>query len=569
MKFVELKPHSLDFKNIMSGPAPVGRMFNYIKQISSGSLFFNGIRTTSEKDIADAWCANFMIGLGLVYIDNNGEGEKRPLRLTENGKRILSVLPDSNISYDVTSNVNNVIEQLGDSYEDVKKEFEVVFRQSLPFKNLSIFLADTTYWFQKKDFYWKYYNALSDEYDSPGVRSESTAANRIPSIVQCSVFVGYALEARIGTLEGICFRRDKFDFRKENNADDIAQTNNNDDFSAVNEKAIKKFPYNRLVFGAPGTGKSFNLNKQSKLFGSYMERVTFYPRYSYGQFVGMYKPVGTGEEGKSIAYKFVPGPFMRVYVKALKAYIEYEKNGSNGVCKCFLLLIEEINRAKAAAVFGDIFQLLDRENGESLYPIATSEDVRNYIAKEVYGKSNYELCTEEEQHLCSTMKLPSNMYIWATMNSADQGVEVLDTAFKRRWESEYLGIDEEEEKVEIYKVPVGTGMNQRIVGWNELRKGINKVLSEKCFVQEDKLLGPFFMAKEVLEKANSSNEDREQFIRKFKSKVIMYLFSDAAMGKPVMFSGCDNPQKYSSICDSFDNIGEEIFGFHIGEDEGL
>ena len=141
MKFMELKPYGLDFKNIMSGPAPVGRMLNYIKQISSGNLFYNGIRTTSEEDIADAWCANFMFGLDLIYIDNNGESEKQPLRLTENGKKILAVLPDSSMSYDVTSNVNIVINQLGDSYEDVKKEFEVVFRHSLPFKNLSIFLV--------------------------------------------------------------------------------------------------------------------------------------------------------------------------------------------------------------------------------------------------------------------------------------------------------------------------------------------------------------------------------------------------------------------------------------------
>ena len=563
MKFMELKPYGLDFKNIMSGPAPVGRMLNYIKQISSGNLFYNGIRTTSEEDIADAWCANFMFGLDLIYIDNNGESEKQPLRLTENGKKILAVLPDSSMSYDVTSNVNIVINQLGDSYEDVKKEFEVVFRHSLPFKNLSIFLADTNYWFQKKDFYWKYYNALSDEYDSPGVRSENTAANRIPSIVQCCVFIGYALEARIGTLDGICFYRDKFDFRKEDEADDTTQTNNNDDFSAADERAIKKYSYNRIVCGAPGTGKSFNLNEQSKLFGSNMERVTFYPRYSYGQFVGMYKPIGTGEGEKSIAYKFVPGPFMRIYVKALKEFIKYKENGCKGVCKCFLLLIEEINRAKAAAVFGDVFQLLDREAGESIYPVSTSEDVRNYIAREVCGKQDYESCTEDERLLCITMKLPPNMYIWATMNSADQGVEILDTAFKRRWENEYVGINDAEEKIKDYKVPVAVGTNQRIVGWNDLRKGINKVLSEKCFAPEDKLLGPFFMSKEVLEKANSSEEEKEQFIKKFKSKVIMYLFSDAAMGKSVMFSGCENPRIYSSICASFDDIGEEVFGFRI------
>ena len=167
------------------------------------------------------------------------------------------------------------------------------------------------------------------------------------------------------------------------------------------------------------------------------------------------------------------------------------------------------------------------------------------------------------------MTLLPNLYIWATMNSADQGVEVLDTAFKRRWDSEYIGIDDAEEKVSSYMVPVGIGSNQRIVSWNDLRKCINTVLSEKCFVPEDKLLGPFFMSKDVLKLANNSDVDRDKFIRKFKSKVIMYLFSDAALGKPVMFSGCENPKIYSKICDSFDKKGEEIFGFRIGDDEGM
>ena len=131
-----------------------------------------------------------------------------------------------------------------------------------------------------------------------------------------------------------------------------------------------RFYRNRILFGAPGTGKSFTLNKERKELlgdGNEMdyERVTFHPDYSYANFVGTYKPVPCKDsDGKdAITYEYVPGPFMRIYVEALK-------NGRTDDVKPFLLIIEEINRANVAAVFGDIFQLLDRDDDEvSEYPI--------------------------------------------------------------------------------------------------------------------------------------------------------------------------------------------------------
>ena len=144
---------------------------------------------------------------------------------------------------------------------------------------------------------------------------------------------------------------------------------------------------NRIVFGAPGTGKSFGLkNDCHKLMmdtvGTY-ERVTFHPDYSYSRFVGTYKPVMDMDE-KNIRYDFVPGPFMRVYVDALKS-------GRTVAPQPHLLLIEEINRAKVAAVFGDVFQLLDRDDdGVSEYEIQASEDVRRYLASKLGGSpDNY------------------------------------------------------------------------------------------------------------------------------------------------------------------------------------
>lgn len=309
-----------------------------------------------------------------------------------------------------------------------------------------------------------------------------------------------------------------------------------------------EYERNRIVFGAPGTGKSYGLKDDcEKLMedtsGTY-ERVTFHPDYTYSQFVGTYKPV-MDADGNSIRYDFVPGPFMRVYVEALKS-------GRTDTPQPHLLLIEEINRAKVAAVFGDVFQLLDRDDdGVSEYEIQASEDIRRYLAKELGGNAdNYK-----------KIRIPNNMFIWATMNSADQGVFPMDTAFKRRWNFEYLGINENEEKIKGIGKIMLPGCDEPIE-WNTLRKAINDKMSSSDFkINEDKLMGPFFLSKKVI----ASNEngmiiDTERFIDAFKSKVIMYLYEDAVkQGKHRFFDGCDS-SKYSSVCEAFDTIGTAIFG---------
>lgn len=437
---------------------------------------------------------------------------------------------------------------------------------------------------------------------------------------------------------------------------------------------------NRIVFGAPGTGKSYKLKQESEeLIGcaeNHMERVTFHTDYSYSQFVGSYKPV-TDTVG-NIRYDFVPGPFMRVYVNAvkntqqiMKAYEAIEqadtmymfptnpnpanedekwdlfeeitevnqvetfhaskeakvgdlaliyvantkpgyKNGIYAVGKIvsksediaavrfdyvsyywpivdyetlrefnpnirsngrvsdkimelikdtiipanpYLLLIEEINRAKVAAVFGDVFQLLDRDDdGVSEYEIQTSEDVRKYLASQLGGVPEDWI----------KIKLPDNMFIWASMNSADQGVFPMDTAFKRRWNFEYLGINENEEEIEGM---IRLGDDPEPIEWNTLRKAINDKLSKQYKINEDKLMGPFFLSKKVLKTDEEGMiEDTEGFIRTFKSKVIMYLYEDAAkQHKYKLFEGCDN-SKYSSVCDAFDKIGIRIFGDNFKAD---
>ena len=400
----------------------------------------------------------------------------------------------------------------------------------------------------------------------------------------------------------------------------------------------KRFSRNRILFGAPGTGKSFTLNKEAKellVDGGHEERVTFHPDYSYANFVGTYKPVmvsgdvgtisGMSEDvvsvlsdktktaqekydllyerfkdeglerlhillglytdeifktrkqdgadavgdnsvernhGKSlrpyvvlpsvvkakeeIAYKYVPGPFMRVLAKALRSAM-------SGNPKPHLIIIEEINRANMAAVFGDVFQLLDRAaNGVSEYEIATTNDMRAYLAEEL----------GVDESAVETIKIPDNMFIWATMNSADQGVFPMDTAFKRRWDFTYLGIDDAESKmsdrIKKKEFTFGKGDYARVLTWNEIRRAINNELSSESYhINEDKLLGPYFISKSIFE------GDADSFIKVFKNKVLMYLFDDAVkQKKKTFFENCKDDKKgvrYSELCDAFDKRGVFIF----------
>lgn len=331
------------------------------------------------------------------------------------------------------------------------------------------------------------------------------------------------------------------------------ESTNSSETIKENNTEYTTFPHNRIIFGAPGTGKSYKLEHDKALFGENFERVTFHPSYSYAQFVGTYKPVpeelidDNGNTIKTITYKYVPGPFMRTYVKAIKS-IEEENP------KPYLLLIEEINRANVTSVFGDIFQLLDRENGQSKYEIETSEDMRTYLASQLNGN--------ESDYI--KIRIPQNMYIWATMNSADQGVFPMDTAFKRRWNFEYIGINENSDGIKNITVKLGNDKHE--INWNNLRMAINNKLSKVCKVNEDKLIGPYFLSKDILKTSETSNyiENNDKFIEAFKNKILMYLFEDAAkQHRQKLFTGCDDYFKYSSICENFEKIGEKIFGEDI------
>ena len=318
----------------------------------------------------------------------------------------------------------------------------------------------------------------------------------------------------------------------------------------IQKKKIKK-SYNLIVFGAPGTGKSNYLNKlrskkkrdvlnddSEENYFSECQRVTFYPTYSYAQFVGSYKPVmkDVDKDGfdpdptkndvktrKVIAYEFVPGPFLKILKDAIK---NEDKN--------YLLIIEEINRANAAAVFGDVFQLLDRdEEGKSEYSITPSREMIEFLESKNDSGEDGVLESQAQE-----LRIPSNLYIWATMNSADQGVFPLDTAFKRRWDFEYMSLDDNKSNDKC-NVEVGEEIYCK---WGELRKAINSLLLRNQ-VNEDKLLSSSFVRP----------EDNIIKLNRFKMKVLMYLWEDAArMCRRNVFEeglGC-----FSDLISAWDNV---------------
>lgn len=293
--------------------------------------------------------------------------------------------------------------------------------------------------------------------------------------------------------------------------------------------------HNLIFFGAPGTGKSYRLNQLvNRFFGTNEQRrVTFHPEYTYSQFVGSFKPVSDPQDAGEVAYLYVFGPFLEAYVDAVS---NPDKN--------YVLIIEEINRANPAAVFGELFQLLDRNSeGESEYGVTAARELRT----ELQYHLNHLTPGAGSHPRALELKLPRNLYLWCTMNSADQGVFPVDTAFRRRWDFRYVGLNEGSGEVSGISVPLGeTGW----VNWNDLRVEINRVL-RLAGVNDDRLLGPFFLKPSDLNSA--------KFTQVFKEKVLHYLYEDAAKLKRKAVFRIETASSYEALCENFDVLGEGIF----------
>lgn len=246
---------------------------------------------------------------------------------------------------------------------------------------------------------------------------------------------------------------------------------------------------NILLYGVPGAGKSHELENYYK-DTKYIERVVFHPDYTYSDFVGQILP---RMRNKKLEYEFTPGPFTSLLKKA------WENPTSR-----YYLVIEEINRGNAPAIFGDIFQLLDRKDDEDMYP--------DEIGESKYGIANYEIADVVYKDPKHEVRIPSNMYVLATMNTADQNVFTLDTAFQRRWDMRHIKNDvmnAEHASEKIEGTDVTWGAFATVI--NDLVVDVNADVASS----EDKRLGAYFVKK------------RELTAERFPEKVLKYLWDDA------------------------------------------
>lgn len=304
------------------------------------------------------------------------------------------------------------------------------------------------------------------------------------------------------------------------------------------EEKSTDFPtsYQVIFYGAPGTGKSHRIKKELKSRDIPKEnifRTTFHPDSDYSTFVGAYKPtkgkrplyglnggltvrLNDGKEDLAediIMYKFIPQAFLNAYMQA------YRNSDEN-----VYLIIEEINRGNCAQIFGDLFQLLDRdENGKSEYTIKADTDLRAFLEDELdegsEGIKDGELC------------LPSNLYIYATMNTSDQSLFPIDSAFKRRWDWEY-------EPIKYKNTDWVIDIDGVKYKWGDFQKEVNtRILKDTG--SEDKMLGDYFVNPPT--KVISYNL--------FRNKILFYLWNDVCKDGDADIFPTDEDFSFSKLYD--------------------
>lgn len=375
---------------------------------------------------------------------------------------------------------------------------------------------------------------------------------------------------------------------------ELVRKGNPAESSRAENHLLKTTGLQQIYYGAPGTGKSKTIKDLT--FGESVIRTTFHPDSDYASFVGTYKPIteevvlrdcngkkviddDTKEVVKEerIAYKFIPQAFLEAYVKAWKKLGRKKSDNSdksynrihpalldtpeiftqNKASKKQYLIIEEINRGNCAQIFGDLFQLLDRnEYGFSDYPIVADKDMQKYLEKEfegweitnkdeinqLYGEANMVNLIMKGERLV----LPSNLYIWATMNTSDQSLFPIDSAFKRRWDWKYVPIREGRDKETNAPLNwyINTG-DKQYKWWSFISK-VNELIGSLTN-SEDKKLGYFFC------KAKDGEIDADLFV----SKVIFYLWNDVF--KDYGFDDKDFQDEEGKIL-SFDRFYEDVNG---------
>jgi hypothetical protein len=274
---------------------------------------------------------------------------------------------------------------------------------------------------------------------------------------------------------------------------------------------------NQIFFGAPGTGKSFKVKKltSSAEKANRVFRTTFHPDYDHNSFVGGYKPVNSPKLDEigipipyqyQISYEFIPQIFTMAYIEAW-----------NNLDKDYYLIIEEINRGNCAEIFGDIFQLLDRDDDG--YPVMPTKELLDFFKRKL-GEQGLEGIDGDK------MKLPPNLNLLATMNTSDQSLFPMDSAFKRRWDWIYVPIEYNEfyqdsgKENESFKYLVQSKSSELSFKWIHFIEAINKLIISIPHLGEDKQIGNYFI------KGNDINGEMIISLEDFVHKIIFYLWND-------------------------------------------
>lgn len=367
---------------------------------------------------------------------------------------------------------------------------------------------------------------------------------------------------------------DFYAIKAENVSDELKKLNNHfykestntvvrfDQVVEQNNAFNDSIGFNKIFYGIPGCGKSYKIDAMlnhkpefvdeaiknkivKKADESDIIRTTFYLDYSNSDFIGQIYPCvekvevnnddGSVDYKSIVTYKRIPGPFTKALLRAYQHLID--KDNSQ-----VYLIIEEINRGNAAAIFGDTFQLLDRKNGDSEYPI-NNEFIESYLKENLENieslPSNYNL---------ERIMIPHNLTIFATMNTSDQNVFPLDTAFKRRWNRERITNDWENigHIKEMY-VPYTD------ITWETFAKTINKEMISQSIkkdapISEDKQMGAYFANEDMLTDGPMEKDDVK--LSNFENNILDYLYNDVTK--------FDHSILFEKQLNSIDNIYERI-----------
>lgn len=271
------------------------------------------------------------------------------------------------------------------------------------------------------------------------------------------------------------------------------------------------FPYNLIYFGAPGTGKSNAIDGYTT--DDNTVKITFHPDTDYSAFVGSYKPIQVAG-GAGVTYGFVAQAFLKVYIKAWETDED------------IFLIIEEINRGNCAQIFGDIFQMIERaEDGYSKYKVDVDTEIEKYLKKhyedlEAAGGAEAAKAARYMAYFGGSFKkiaLPNNLFIHATMNTSDQSLFPIDSAFKRRWDWEYVPIVFDGTEANAYQILIG----DENYSWRKFIETVNEKI-QTVSDSADKKLGQFF----IKSFDNSISE------KAFKAKVMFYIWNDILKDEP-------------------------------------